>query len=156
MSRHILAIIITAYIVFTSCHQLDRSKAVQDSGDSASSARLLAHELAVGDPVRDVRAALTRGDKRFIGVSAFTKFAPGVEYRNELTERYGIKFIYDITDTSGTDEATVERAIEYAQIYNLLLFRALRATGEVEWVSLGPAPSETKPSSRPVRNGIKG
>ena len=68
-----------------------------------------------------------------------------------------MKFMEDLTGTSGPDEATVEQAIEYAEIYNLMLFRTLRQRGEVQWTSInqvggntGEPNTASQPSSNPV------
>jgi hypothetical protein len=90
----------------------------------------------MADPLHDVRVALARGDTRFIGIKTFSTYAPGVEHRVELIDRFGIVFVEDISDTSGPDEATIEKTIEYAEIYNLVLFRALRDAGKVEFTPL--------------------
>ena len=58
---------------------------------------------------------------------------PGLENWPELTEKFGVTYMEDMTDSSGQSEADVEQALEYARIYNLLLFRTLRSNEVVTW-----------------------
>lgn len=141
MLKHNLLAIMLAVPVFVCCGCFSHSGVNPGPVESRPSAQLLAHELTTRDPVKDLHGALAHGDKRFIAVKTFTTYIPGLEVRGELTEKFGMKMIQDITDTSGIDEATVEQAMEYAQIYNLLLYRALRARGEATWISTGPSPA---------------
>jgi len=66
------------------------------------------------------------GDLRFIGVYNLGEFIPGAENHPELTEANGVKYISGSNDTD--PKAGVDAAFDYAEVYNLLLVRYLKAT----------------------------
>jgi hypothetical protein len=88
-----------------------------------------ADSLAALDPAREVRAALARGDRRFVGVCGYACLAPGVDYKAPGAPRAG-----QLRLIAGTSDAIlnpdVERlnavAYRYAKRYNTLLIAHLR------------------------------
>jgi len=83
------------------------------------------------DPEVDLRHALERNDKRFLAMEVGALFVPGMEAAPELVNRYGIKCIVGVGDDSSSEP--LNKSAEYAQIYNMLLYRHLWRSGEVQW-----------------------
>jgi hypothetical protein len=85
--------------------------------------------LTDADPARDLGAAWTRNDRRFIGVYGFTAYTPGVpESASKLVAEHGVRYIEGTSDAieSSAHQHAVLRATEYAQRYNELLLERLR------------------------------
>jgi hypothetical protein len=71
------------------------------------------------DPTSEAKAALERGDRRFLAVQGFSTEAPGVEDFH-MVDRNGIVIIDDTTDyiSTLTQSYFKERARDYANDYN--------------------------------------
>jgi hypothetical protein len=73
------------------------------------------------NPLRDFESAVKKSDFRFVGWMSLGEFVPGVEERRDVISRFGVRFLEGISDTS--PKKVQEEAVEYAQIYNLVLLR---------------------------------
>lgn len=84
--------------------------------------------LYSANPQRDLKEALSRGDRRFIGVYGFAPTVPGIGPENPLCKRYGVRYLEGTSDaiTSEEDYKLNDLAEKYAEKYNLLLVQHLR------------------------------
>lgn len=82
--------------------------------------------LDSADLQRDLTAALTRDDTRFIGVYGYAPFTPGVE--RSVASRYGIRYLQGTSDAIQNHEhfRLNQLASSYAEQYNKLLLQRLR------------------------------
>lgn len=148
MARIIYPTVILGLLFLCSCQSIPARSGAAPS--SRPCRRLLTADLSKADPAGDVANAIKAGDMRFIGMNGFTKFVPGLEYFPELTQKFGVCYIDDLSDSTNQNEAIVEQCLEYAQIYNLLLFRHLRRANLARWEDYAWNPGG--PASRPSRS----
>jgi hypothetical protein len=93
--------------------------------------RLRGYEHA--DPARDLRAALKKGDSRFLAISGYGLEVPGVP---NFMKRYGGKHSYRILEgtsdmVSGEEGSRLQKLVEdYAERYNKLLIKHLTQIGQ--------------------------
>jgi hypothetical protein len=108
---------------------------------------ILASRLLDADPAKDLEAALEHGDIRFLGVLDIGERLPGVEDRPDVTFRYGVLYIEGTSCTAPLD--IQQNAYDYADVYNRLLLRHLKATGKAARVGPPPTtlPYTTAPST---------
>ncbi len=77
------------------------------------------------DPVKDAQDALASGQAKFVGVTELGEFVPGAENEPALVSRLGVNYVKGSSDTA--DKASEDAAVEYAEIFNRILVRQLRA-----------------------------
>jgi hypothetical protein len=97
--------------------------------------------------VADLHAALARGDKRLVSVMSLGESVPGAEDRPDAIKRFGTKLVYGTSDAAPSDLQA--NALDYAETYNRLLLRRLKASGEISKVP--PPPVIVPVTSMPTR-----
>jgi hypothetical protein len=124
-------------------HHGERSTAMGDRPTNSATQNALS-AYATADPVKDLSAAVARGDLRFIGLHEFGELIPGAQNRPDLTAKYGVRMVSGTSDTAlKSQQDAVE---EYAEIYNLLLIRQLRSKDDKLTTPSADASSPTAPS----------
>lgn len=113
--------------------------------DTTYRAKLTAAELMTADPVEDLHAALRRGDTRFIGILDIAEDVPGAEQRPDAVTKYGVRYVQGTSDTTPYNIGM--NAYDYAEIYNRLLIRHLKATNGI--APFGPPPTPLIPNTKP-------
>ncbi len=87
---------------------------------------LLYPELA--HPEEDARAAIKKGDLRFVAIDRYGKDTPGVNRYPQFKRRYGTRFVkqpFRIIATPSQNFSFRIRARAYAETYNAILLRHL-------------------------------
>lgn len=78
--------------------------------------------LEAADPIADATAALSKRDKRLVGVNGYTGMIPGVEEtrKEDYRNRYGLRILEGSSDALVNHEhqRLVELACQYAEKYN--------------------------------------
>jgi hypothetical protein len=85
-------------------------------------------KLNLENPIKDLNANLKRGDKRFVGLNAYTCDAPGVTGADrQFPNKLGLNCLDGTSDVVGSDEhlALIEKATAYALAYNKELLRRI-------------------------------
>jgi len=84
--------------------------------------------LYSADPQQDLLKALSRGDRRFIGVYGLGPTVPGIGADDPLCKRYGVRYLEGTSDAIRSEEdwKLNDLADKYAENYNLLLLEHLR------------------------------
>ena len=78
--------------------------------------------LEAADPISDAYAALSKNDKRLVGVNGYTWIIPGVEEqrKDDYRNRYGLRILEGTSDVIVNSEhgRLVGLAGQYAKKYN--------------------------------------
>ena len=86
--------------------------------------------VETADPITDSKAALAKGDHRLLAIRGLIVSLPGVDSLDTdyYKQQYGVKEIEGTTDGLVNHEhrVLVQRAIDYAKIYNLMIVRGYK------------------------------
>jgi hypothetical protein len=84
------------------------------------------------DPVADFKAALAKGDHRFVGIFGIGLSTPGAP--RDFAEKYGVNPIRGTSDcTIGHEMGRLQSLAEkYAETYNTLLFEHLQKADSLQ------------------------
>ena len=89
--------------------------------------------VQTADPSVECKAALARGDHRLLAVRGLVVSLPGVDSLNTeyYRQNYGVREIEGTTDALVNEEhhRLVQRAIDYAKAYNLMMVHAYKPKG---------------------------
>ncbi len=89
--------------------------------------------VQTADPAVEYKAALARGDHRLLAVRGLIVSLPGVDSLDTefYRQNYGVREIEGTTDGLVNEEhrRLVQRAIDYAKAYNLMMVHAYKPKG---------------------------
>jgi len=79
-----------------------------------------------GDPLAQARDAISKGDFRFLAISSYSFFFPGLT-DDQLVSVYGYYLIPGITGSYSTvaEESLASKAYGFSKVYNHAIFKYL-------------------------------
>jgi len=88
--------------------------------------------MNLSNPIADLEANAAKGDRRFIGINGYACHAPGVGEKDDqfvTSSSYGIRCLEGTGDVieGNKHKRLIDKAIEYARIYNIELLRRIHA-----------------------------
>ena len=88
-----------------------------------------ADSVARMQPISDLKLALSRGDRHFLGLYGFATYAPGIDRRAECIRQGGIKVVVGTSETirSYAFDVWQKAVFDYAKAYNEALAAHFRA-----------------------------
>ena len=129
-SRYFKISCISVTILFANL-TVQASDQVAHRNNAAVLAATLA-KLNLQNPLKDLKANLKHGDKRFIGVNGYTCDAPGAAVEDQRivsSPRFGLNCLDGTSDVTGSEEhfRLIQKATDYASAYNKELLRRIHA-----------------------------